>query len=196
MAAMSIWVNYSEFIQSLAVGLADTTALMVGVLYGEMNDEGIRESSNCVLRSCARFCGLACVLLLIFARPVARIYVREEGALMEMAVNIIKHGFPKCKKHPGINLRVVYDDENLILRLQDNCPVFDVERESALAMHQGTAAPERQIGLKILSAMAPDIKYVHTLETNNVIVRIGRQVQGQSGNTTATFPQLPLAIRA
>ena len=90
----------------------------------------------------------------------------------ELAVNIIRHGFPKCKKRPGIDLRVVNDDENLILRLQDNCPVFDVEREIALAMHQGPAALERQIGLKILSAMAPDIKYVHTLETNNVIIRV------------------------
>ena len=71
----------------------------------------------------------------------------------------------------GIDLRVVYDPRELILRTQDNCPTFNVEREIAMAISEGAADPEEHLGLKILSGLAEDIKYVHSLETNNVILR-------------------------
>ena len=88
----------------------------------------------------------------------------------ELAVNIIQHGFPKCKKNPGIDLRLVYDPEKLVIRLLDNCSAFDVERQIAMAVENGTMNPEGSLGLKILGSMAANIKYVHTLETNNVIL--------------------------
>lgn len=34
----------------------------------------------------------------------------------------IMYGFPECKKDPGIDLRIVYDPKELIIRIQENCP--------------------------------------------------------------------------
>ena len=321
MTSMSVQNSLSDFSKLFAVGLADATALLVGVLFGEKNIEGIDESGRCVSRNCIRFCGAVCILFLIFARPIAKLYISEEGELLnmtvfavrmialqaplygflryriaylqainrtrdmqllsvlstviyvlltaaalgaifgkygilacfpvsdflslatvwayysiktrkllpsksdyqalpenfqlspgdvilldirdeddvslvseqiqmfckghgideksgyeaavcfeELAVNIIRYGFPKCKKQPGINLRLVYDPKELILRLQDNCPPFNVEREIAMAISKGIADPAENLGLRVLGSLGPNIRYVHSLETNNVIL--------------------------
>ena len=49
----------------------------------------------------------------------------------ELAVNIINFGFPKCKGQPNIDLRMVYSHDELVMRLRDNCPMFDVEHNIA-----------------------------------------------------------------
>ena len=320
MSAMSVQ-NSLSVAQFFTAGLADAVALLCGVFFGEINDEALRETGNCVHRNCALYCGAVCALLLIFAKPVAGFYISEEGELLnittfavwmialqtplsglvrsritylqavqktknmqllttcsslvyvivsafvlgtlfgaygilacylasdvlclvtvwafyavrcrkllptpedylnlpegfqrgpgdvisldirdmedvslvseqigmfckghridkkigrsaslcfeELAVNTIQHGFPKCTKEPGIDLRLVYHDRELVLRLQDNCPAFDVENQIAIALSEGAANLESQLGMKILGNMASNIRYVHSLETNNVIL--------------------------
>lgn len=322
MTALSVNTSVSDFTRFFAVGLADAIALQVGVLFGEMNEEGIHESVKCSLRCCALFCGGVCLLFLIFARPIARMYISEDGELLDMTVftirmialqapltgilqpritylqavehtrnmqlltiasrlvyailvaflmgilfgaygilasylvsdflslmtvrwyyaikkrrmypnledyldlpkgfrrkpgdvidldvrsledisliseqialfckghrmdskigyraalcfeelasNTIQYGFPKCKKDPGIDLRLVYDPEELVIRMQDNCSAFNVERQIAMAINDSSLNPDEKLGLRILGNMAVNIKYVHTLETNNVILR-------------------------
>ena len=322
MTALSVNNSVSDFTRFFAVGLADAVALQVGVLFGEMNEEGIHESVRCALRCCGIFCGFICVLFLVFARPIAMLYVSEEGELLEMTVfvirmialqaplggllhpritylqatertkkmqlltiasklvyviisafilgalfgpygilssflvsdvlslltvrwyhvirkrkylpnledyldlpenfrrkpgdvidldirdmedisltseqimmfckghridpktgfraalcfeelaaNIIEHGFPKCRKNPGIDLRLVYDPKELIIRMQDNCAAYNVERQIAMAINDNTLDPDEKLGLRILGGMAANIRYVHTLETNNVILK-------------------------
>ena len=289
MTAMSINNSVSDFARFFAVGLADATALQVGVLFGEMNEEGIHESVKCALRCCLIFCGFVCAVFLIFARQIAGLYISESGELMDMTVftirmvalqavlsgilqpritylqavghtrnmqlltilsrlvfvipvafllgtlfgaygilasyfvsdalslfsvryfysfkyrkafpslenyldlpegfrrkpgdlidldvrnledisliseqislfckghridakigyraslcfeelasNIVLHGFPKCKKSPGIDLRLVCDEKELVLRMQDNCASFNVERQIAMAISSGS----------------------------------------------------------
>lgn len=320
MSAMSVRSSLCDFTQFFAVGLADAVALLGGVFFGEMNDEALRETGNCVHRNCAIYCGGVCVLFFILAKPVAGLYISQEGELLnmtafavrmialqapfngfvrpritylqavrktknmqlltmcssllyvvvsafvlgtlfgaygilacflvsdilclvtvwalyaarlrkplpspddylnlpddfhrgpgdvisldirdmedvslvalqigmfckghkidrktgfaasvcfeELAVNTIQHGFPKCAKDPGMDLRLVYHERELIVRLQDNCPAFDVEKQIALALSEGDA--EEHIGMKIIGGMASNIRYVHSLETNNVILR-------------------------
>lgn len=322
MTAMSVNDGVSNFAMFFVVGLADATALQIGVLFGEMNEEGIHESVRCALRCCAWFCGGICLLFLLFAKPIARLYISEDGELLnmtvfairivalqaplrgilhprisylqavehtrnmqlltvlsrlvyvlfcafllgalfgaygilasllvsdilslmtircyysiikrrgrpsmedyldlprdfrrspgdvieldirdkadisltshqimlfcrghgidgqtgyraslcfeELAANIIEHGFPKCSKVPGIDLRMVYDPDALIIRLQDNCPSFNVERQIAMAVSDGILDPNEKLGLRILGAMGGNIRYVHTLEMNNVILQ-------------------------
>ena len=322
MTALSVSDNLNDIAKIFAVGLSDAIALIAGVLFGEMNDEGIEEVGKCVHRNCARFCGAVCILFLIFARPLAKLYISEEGELLNMTVfalrmialqaplfgllrpriaylqavnrtrnmqvlsalstviyivltaaalgalfgaygilacfpvsdflslttvwayysfktrklfpskndymalpenfhrspgdvilldirdkddgaliseqiqmfckghgidektgfeaavcfeeltdNIIRFGFPKCKKQPGINLRLVYNPEELILRLQDNCPPFNVEREMAMAVSKGISDSSEKFGLLILGGLESNVTYVHSLETNNVILR-------------------------
>lgn len=322
MTAMSVQNSLGDFSKLFAVGLADAIALLAGVLYGEKNAEGIDESIRCVYRNCAWFCGMVCILLLVFAKPVTKLYISQEGELLNMTVfavrmtalqaplygllrsriaylqavnrtrnmqvlsilstllyvvlsatvlgaafgaygvlacfpvsdflslvtvqayysfksrkpdsskpdyralpenfrlspgdvilldirneedvslvseqiqlfckghginektgfeaavcfeeladNIIRYGFPECKKQPGINLRLVFDPKELILRLQDNCSPFNVEREIAMAIDKGAVDPAEKLGLRILGGLESNIRYVHSLETNNVILR-------------------------
>ncbi|MBQ3425818.1 MAG: ATP-binding protein [Clostridia bacterium] len=320
MAAMTIQKDMLNFVEILAVGLADATSLQMGVLFGEKNDEAIREIGHCVHKFNAIFLGGVMVLLIIFSKFVASLYISEEGAVRDMvvfvtcmaavfgplttlvrtritylqaiaktknmqalvilnslvylvlsslvlggifgaygvlaarpvcmlltlitvwfyyafnckklipspmdylalpkgfrcrpgdiisldvrsaddvsviseqiqlfckghgldsrtslsaalcfeelAVNTMTHGFPKCKDEPGIDLRLVYSNDGLILRLRDNCPVFNVERY--IAQEISSSKGELRLGLKLVGALANDISYVHSLETNNVIIR-------------------------
>ncbi len=57
MTAMSVRSSLCDFSQFFCVGLADAAALMVGVLFGEMNDEGILETGRYIHRICLLFCG-------------------------------------------------------------------------------------------------------------------------------------------
>ena len=72
-----------------------------------------------------------------------KIGFRASICFEELAANIIQHGFPECKKNPGIDLRLVYDPDRLIIRMQDNCSAFDVERQIALAVSEGKSDPEK-----------------------------------------------------
>ena len=89
----------------------------------------------------------------------------------ELSVNIMRFGFPKCKKQPCIDLRVVYTDELLTVRLRDNCPMFDVERNIAQSISSTEDKDELRLGLKMIGGLAENITYVHSLETNNVIMK-------------------------
>ncbi len=61
--------------------------------------------------------------------------------------------------------------------MQDNCSYFNVERQIAMAISDCSLSPEDKLGLKVLGGMAGDIKYVHTLEINNVILRFPLQAE-------------------
>ena len=89
----------------------------------------------------------------------------------ELSVNIIKFGFPACKKIPGIDLRLVIKDDQMVMRLRDNCPMFDVERYIAQEIDAAEDKNEVQLGLRMISGLADNISYVHSLENNNVIIR-------------------------
>ena len=89
----------------------------------------------------------------------------------ELAVNIITFGFPKCKRQPGIDLRIVFAKNEMVMRLCDNCPAFDVERYIAQEIDGTEDKTSIRLGLKMISSLAENISYVHSLENNNVIIR-------------------------
>ncbi|MBR1751148.1 MAG: ATP-binding protein [Ruminococcus sp.] len=93
----------------------------------------------------------------------------------ELAVNIINFGFPKCKGQPGLDLRLVFAKDEMVMRLRDNCPMFDVERYIAQEIDGTAGSAELRLGLKMISGLAENISYVHSLENNNVIIRFPNQ---------------------
>lgn len=97
--------------------------------------------------------------------------VKAAVCFEELAVNIISFGFPKCKKKLGIDLRLVYSKNEIIMRLRDNCPLFDVERHIAEDITASGEEPELRLGLKLIGGLSENIKYVNSLETNNVILK-------------------------
>lgn len=321
MAAFSVEKDLLHFIDIFSTGLADAVALQTTVHYAEMNGEAIHAMGRSAHKVCAIFLGATCVILVLFSRPIARLYISDNAELLnmvtfvavmkglyapmnalvqsrisylnamknvrdmyimtflssvvytivsafvlglafgsygvlasdlmrmvllmlsvwlyhaiatkklrptswdylalpdsfdlppgdvisldvkdtedislvseqiqlfcnghgfdkstartmalcfeELAVNTVKFGFPKCKKSPGIDLRLIYANNELVMRLRDNCPMFDVEKYIANEIHSHDDK-ELRIGLKLISSLAKNISYVHSLETNNVIIR-------------------------
>ena len=86
----------------------------------------------------------------------------------ELTANTIKYGFPRCKNQPSIDLRMICTEDELILRLKDNCPVMNLEPapEDDLDYED-----ELQLSLKMINDLASNVSHIRSLETNNVILR-------------------------
>lgn len=89
--------------------------------------------------------------------------------LEEMAGNIIKHGFNKDKKSHYVEIRIVYKDDNLILRLKDNCIPFDPKSRQQLTNSEDVT---KNIGLRIVFKIAKDIQYQNILGLNSLTIKI------------------------
>ena len=89
----------------------------------------------------------------------------------ELALNIIHFGFPKCKRNPCIVFRLVISENELVMSLHDNCPMFDVERYIEHQIDDFRGDGNIHIGLKMIGSLTENIRYVHSLENNNVILR-------------------------
>ena len=88
----------------------------------------------------------------------------------EMAGNVIEHGFNDGKPH-NLDVRVLIKDGAVILRLRDDCRRFDL-REKVKKWTLDPQHPEKNIGIRMVMAMAKDIAYTNTMNTNNLIITI------------------------
>ena len=87
----------------------------------------------------------------------------------EMAGNIIDHGFSKDKRRHSVDVRAVSKDEELILRLKDDCVPFDpAERRTMMDPDN----PEKNLGIRIVYGIARDIQYQNILGLNVLTIRI------------------------
>lgn len=89
----------------------------------------------------------------------------------EMANNIIEHGF-KDGQGNRIDIRLVRkENDDLILRIRDNCEGFDPVNYYEMAKPD-MDDPTRHIGIRMVFRMVKDVKYVNSLGLNNLTVRI------------------------
>ncbi|MBQ4424778.1 MAG: ATP-binding protein [Lachnospiraceae bacterium] len=90
-------------------------------------------------------------------------------SMEEMAGNVISHGFVKDKKNHTADIRVVYKDGMVILRIKDDCIAFDpAERQSIVDPED----PVKNIGIRMIYAMAKDIRYQNILGLNVLTIKI------------------------
>ena len=90
-------------------------------------------------------------------------------AMEEMAGNVVKHGFSQDRKPHSIDIRVVRKDNDVILRLRDNCPAFNpTERASLLNASDKVS----NVGLRIVYSIAKDVQYQNLLGLNVLTIRI------------------------
>ena len=88
----------------------------------------------------------------------------------ELAANVVEYGFPNNRSaHPIIDLRVVITGNKFVIRMRDDCPQYDITKQIALA-NAADADPAQNIGIRIVSKLASDIRYVHAFETNSLII--------------------------
>ncbi len=90
-------------------------------------------------------------------------------AMEEMAGNIVDHGFTKDQKAHSIEARVVHKDDDVILRLKDDCIPFNPSERQQLAAGDD---PVKNIGIRMVFGMAREVQYQNILGLNVLTIRI------------------------
>ena len=86
------------------------------------------------------------MLFLVFARPIAKLYISEDGELLDMTVFAIRMIALQAPLGGILQPRITY--------------LQAVEHQIAMAVSEGKTNPEEKLGLKILGSMGTNIKYV------------------------------------
>ena len=90
-------------------------------------------------------------------------------SMEEMAGNIVDHGFTKDKKKHSVDVRVVRKDEDVILRIKDDCVPFDPGERRKLTEGDDVA---KNIGIRMVYKIARDVQYQNILGLNVLTLRI------------------------
>ena len=90
-------------------------------------------------------------------------------AMEEMAGNIVEHGFTKDHKTHSIDVRVVHKDDNVILRIKDDCIPFDPKERQQIS---GNDDITKNIGIRMIYKMIKDIDYQNMLGLNVLTMKI------------------------
>ncbi|MCQ2794187.1 MAG: hypothetical protein MJ207_02335 [Bacilli bacterium] len=73
-------------------------------------------------------------------------------------------------RHHTCEMRVVYKNDELVLRVRDDCPKFRIgEKSDRIA--QGADAT-KNMAIRIIMGLAKDVEYVNMLKVNNLIVKV------------------------
>ncbi len=89
--------------------------------------------------------------------------------LEEMAGNVVSHGFSKDNKAHSVDIRVVYKNNDIILRIRDNCRAFDPSERAMITEQEDSG---KNVGIRIVYGMAREVTYQNLLGMNVLIVSI------------------------
>ena len=87
----------------------------------------------------------------------------------EMACNIVEHGFTKDSKQHSADIRVVHKNDEIIMRIRDNCTAFDPS-EYHKVMRPGEDG--RNVGIQLVYSVARKVTYQNLLGMNVLTMRI------------------------
>ena len=90
-------------------------------------------------------------------------------AVEEMVMNVIRYGFEKSGAH-SISVKMKKDDDGWILRIRDDCRLFDPE---AYVKSITSDEKESHFGIRMIYGLADDVKYLNTFKLNNLLIRFG-----------------------
>ena len=90
-------------------------------------------------------------------------------AMEEMAGNIVEHGFTKDSKKHTIDLRIVHKDDDVIMRMRDDCVPFNPGERLKLVSNDEKM---KNIGLRMVYGIAQDIQYQNILGLNVLTLRM------------------------
>ncbi|MBR3015727.1 MAG: ATP-binding protein [Clostridia bacterium] len=84
--------------------------------------------------------------------------------LEEMASNTVIHGFdPQRENH--LSVRVQHKGDRWVLRFRDDCRAFD-------PVSYVPAGEQEGLGIRLVTAMADDIRYTYSLNLNNLTIKL------------------------
>ena len=91
-------------------------------------------------------------------------------AVEEMIMSTIEHGFDDGKKHM-IDVRISYDEEDIILRIRDDCALLDL-KEKAKDWEENINDPMDNIGIRLVMGISKNVSYTNIMGTNNLLIVI------------------------
>jgi anti-sigma regulatory factor (Ser/Thr protein kinase) len=87
----------------------------------------------------------------------------------EMAGNVVDHGFKKDNRTHLIDIRVAKKNNDLILRIKDDCKPFDPASMKDLFDKDD---PAKNMGIRMIYAMAEKVEYHNILGLNVLTIRV------------------------
>ena len=90
-------------------------------------------------------------------------------AMEEMAGNIVDHGFRKDQKAHSVDVRVVRKDDDVILRLRDDCVPFDPGERQQIAEGEDIT---KNVGIRMVFRIAREVQYQNIIGCNVLTIRI------------------------
>ena len=88
--------------------------------------------------------------------------------IAEMAGNIVDYGFDDDKNH-FVDIRVLVKDEQVIIRMRDDCRSFDPKKWEEI---HNPDDPTAHIGIRLVRKIATEFDYVNVLKLNNLLIKI------------------------
>ena len=82
---------------------------------------------------------------------------------------MIEHGFSKDKRNHSIDVRIIHKGEDYIIRIRDDCLIFDPVSQLKLYSDDDTA---HHIGLRMIIRTAKNVRYTSFLRLNNLFIKI------------------------
>lgn len=89
----------------------------------------------------------------------------------ELSIFLSDHGFKDGKNH-YINARLVAKDEDLIIRMRDDCKLLNLSDYYRLLGDKEADSSSEDIGLSIIFKASKEVKYNPTFGANNLIIRM------------------------
>ena len=89
-------------------------------------------------------------------------------AVEELATNTLQNGF-RPGKHNTIDMRILKQGDDYILRMRDDFEIFDPVRQLMLYDQN---VPMHHMGLRMAIASARDVQYTTILDLNNLLLRV------------------------
>ena len=88
---------------------------------------------------------------------------------MELNGNVVDHGFTKDNKSHYVDVRVVHKDDDVILRIKDDCVPFAPHERQGFIEGDDIV---KNIGIRMVFRIARDIRYQNILGLNVLTIRI------------------------
>lgn len=96
---------------------------------------------------------------------------RNYGLIVEeLSIYFAEHGFKDGAQH-YINARLVAKDDDLIIRMRDDCKLLNLKEYYQL-IKEDQSKMEEGINLAIILKMAKDVKYTSTFGANTLIIKL------------------------
>ncbi|MBQ1491468.1 MAG: hypothetical protein IIZ39_05865 [Blautia sp.] len=89
-------------------------------------------------------------------------------AVEELATNTILTGF-RQHRHNTIDMRILKKGDDYILRMRDDCEIFDPVKQLQLYDRN---VPLRHVGLRLAISNARNVQYTTMLRLNNLVLRV------------------------